>query len=299
MDEHGSHCTICEEQYNDQRNPRALSCGHSFCSICLNQLFVQNSRHCPECRTHIRNASVNDIPVNYSLLRLVRAQAAQTPKSAPKPGVNPNGGECQAHGNIMFFWCVKCFTWVCRDCLVLDHPESPRGTCVIKASEQATADMIETDNRKVTGLILEIEKIIKMMESGKLYLENQKKQTENKISALQKQIVTLETSFQGYTDKEQEVNKNVTDMKTWIVKLQESMVQTAKAVTPQEAKDILSDMSTSRKDIEEEIRNKKQLALTLNNLDSMTMRRMRGSRFGHSFEQSQFLDLKWTSMSKT
>ncbi|XP_063586659.1 E3 ubiquitin-protein ligase TRIM65-like [Penaeus indicus] len=262
MDEQGSHCTVCEEQYNDQRNPRALSCGHSFCSTCLNQLFVQNSRLCPECRAYIRTASVNDIPVNYALLRLVRAQAAQTPKPAPKPDLDPNGGECQAHGSIMFFWCVKCFTWVCRDCLVVDHPESPRGTCVIKAPKQATEDMIQTENRKVTGLILDIERIIKMMESGKLRLENQKKQIENNITALRTQIVTLETSFQGYTAKEQEISKNVADMKTWILKLQESMVQTAKAVTPQEAKDILCDVSSSRKDLEEEIENKRRLVGT-------------------------------------
>lgn len=265
MDEQGSNCTICKEQYSDLRNPRALSCGHTFCSICLNHLFVQPRRRCPDCRAHIRNASVSDIPVNYSLFRLVRAQTAQTSKPAAKPGVDPNGGECQAHGSIMFFWCVKCITWVCRDCLVVDHPDSPRGTCVIKAPKQATADMIQADNQKVMGMIIDIERTIKMMESAKLHLENQKKQSENKITALLKQIATLETSVQGYITKEQEVSKNVTDMKTWIQKLQESMAQTAKAVTPEEATNILCDVSSSRKDIEEELKNKKQLATTLNN----------------------------------
>lgn len=255
MDEEGLSCIICEEQYSDRRNPRALNCGHSFCTPCLNQLFMQNFRTCPECRAVIRNASVKTIPINYSLLRLVRPQGAQASKPSPKAVKEPNGGKCQAHGSIMFFWCVKCCTWVCRDCLVLDHPDPPRGSCVIKAPKEAAADMVQADNQKVKVMIADIEGIIKVMESASLHVEQQKKQSENRITALKQEMSELEATVQSYTAKQQEVTKNVTDMKTWIRKLQESLVQTAKATTPEDAKNILSDVSLSRKDIEEQINN--------------------------------------------
>ena len=44
-------CSICFEHYNDQSKcPRLLSCGHSFCSSCLERLLHGNTIDCPTCR---------------------------------------------------------------------------------------------------------------------------------------------------------------------------------------------------------------------------------------------------------
>lgn len=45
-------CWLCCEIYDDQNFlPRLLSCGHTFCSSCLENLLKNNSISCPECRT--------------------------------------------------------------------------------------------------------------------------------------------------------------------------------------------------------------------------------------------------------
>ena len=47
----GPECSICYEGYNDEKKcPRLLSCGHSFCSSCLERLLHGNSIYCPKCR---------------------------------------------------------------------------------------------------------------------------------------------------------------------------------------------------------------------------------------------------------
>ncbi|KAF8601672.1 hypothetical protein BDV93DRAFT_230966 [Ceratobasidium sp. AG-I] len=42
-------CSICFEDYDSQRNPYTISCGHVFCRPCLDSL-VSSSSTCPHCR---------------------------------------------------------------------------------------------------------------------------------------------------------------------------------------------------------------------------------------------------------
>ncbi len=57
-------CQICFEPYDHSRNrPYILSCPHTFCARCLNQL---NGKKCPNCNVTIRNKHVN-----LALLELV------------------------------------------------------------------------------------------------------------------------------------------------------------------------------------------------------------------------------------
>ena len=45
-------CDVCYLQYNEERRPKILSCGHTLCSICL--LTIMRDRFlalkCPTCR---------------------------------------------------------------------------------------------------------------------------------------------------------------------------------------------------------------------------------------------------------
>ena len=48
-------CTVCMEQFDEEdRCPRLLACGHTFCHICLTQLLDSSAKDdaltCPKCR---------------------------------------------------------------------------------------------------------------------------------------------------------------------------------------------------------------------------------------------------------
>ena len=67
-----SECPLCCEIYDDQNFlPRLLSCGHTFCSSCLETLLKNNSISCPECRTTASvPVGVVGLTKNYALLRI-------------------------------------------------------------------------------------------------------------------------------------------------------------------------------------------------------------------------------------
>uniref|UniRef100_A0AAF5Q415 RING-type domain-containing protein n=2 Tax=Wuchereria bancrofti TaxID=6293 RepID=A0AAF5Q415_WUCBA len=59
-------CSICFTIFNE---PKQLQCGHSFCAICIDQLYkdVEQEYTCPLCRAHFTIPPV----INYSLKSLV------------------------------------------------------------------------------------------------------------------------------------------------------------------------------------------------------------------------------------
>lgn len=75
-----SECPLCCEIYDDQNFlPRLLSCGHIFCSSCLENLLKNNSISCPECRTTASvPVGVVGLTKNYALLRIGKTTPQQT-----------------------------------------------------------------------------------------------------------------------------------------------------------------------------------------------------------------------------
>ena len=80
-------CSICFEHYNDESKcPRLLSCGHSFCSSCLERLLHGNTIDCPTCRNPGSvPTGVEGLLKNFALLDIVN----DTPRE--------NVGVIQAH----------------------------------------------------------------------------------------------------------------------------------------------------------------------------------------------------------
>lgn len=75
-----SECPLCCEIYDDQNFlPRLLSCGHTFCSSCLQNLLKNNCISCPECRTTASvPVGVVGLTKNYTLLRIFKTTPKQT-----------------------------------------------------------------------------------------------------------------------------------------------------------------------------------------------------------------------------
>ncbi|KAK8752601.1 hypothetical protein OTU49_006481, partial [Cherax quadricarinatus] len=145
-------CSVCDEGYADARTPRNLSCGHTYCTFCLQQVIAKD-RRCPECRLLFTCTSATDLPVNYPLLRLARGNLPSvSPSTEPLlPGKELDAGKCTAHEAPMYFWCDTCQKFVCRDCLVLDHKAEPLGNCRILSISQATEKIKITQLEKSTA----------------------------------------------------------------------------------------------------------------------------------------------------
>ena len=64
-------CPICLERFRD---PRVLSCGHSFCRVCIEPMVKQAALCCPACRgvTPVPTV-VRDLPRPYVLLGVLQA----------------------------------------------------------------------------------------------------------------------------------------------------------------------------------------------------------------------------------
>ncbi|KAK7074214.1 hypothetical protein SK128_018361 [Halocaridina rubra] len=67
---------MCSRQYNeDDRTPRTLACGHTFCTLCIINGISAAEITCPLCQRLHHAVGPRDIPVSLSLLRVVRTAA--------------------------------------------------------------------------------------------------------------------------------------------------------------------------------------------------------------------------------
>ena len=108
----GPQCSVCTECYDDKKKcPRLLSCGHSFCSSCLEKLLHDKTIACPTCRNPIVvPTGVQGLIKNFALLDFV--------KEAHKTG-SPH---CPEHNDQEFrYFDEDCGRVICIDCLALNH----------------------------------------------------------------------------------------------------------------------------------------------------------------------------------
>ncbi|CAH3185005.1 unnamed protein product [Porites lobata] len=111
----GPECSICFERYNDENKcPRLLSCGHSFCSCCLERLLRGNTIDCPKCRNPVAVPSgVHGLLKNFALPDIVN-------ETAPKQHAGNTGHtgthECEACGekHPANFCCLDCKENMCK-----------------------------------------------------------------------------------------------------------------------------------------------------------------------------------------
>ncbi|XP_045122621.1 mucin-5AC-like [Portunus trituberculatus] len=78
-------CTICLCLYKEQeRRPRSLPCGHTFCSLCIAALLKESHLSCPSCLTDHFVPNECNFPVNYALENMiVRFRTLQSKETSP------------------------------------------------------------------------------------------------------------------------------------------------------------------------------------------------------------------------
>lgn len=154
-------CSICLEEYKE---PKVLTCGHSFCCQCLHKVVGSDSSNyilCPACRTEVclpQSGRVEDFITNFELMNLTsdpildqtRIQAGITSsKEALDPRVQTEehslkrkrgyaesqNYHCLQHKTRMEFYCKSCGIQVCNRCLLEDH--KPDKHCIVSAPDMA------------------------------------------------------------------------------------------------------------------------------------------------------------------
>ena len=111
----GPECSICFERYNDENKcPRMLSFGHSFCSSCLKRLLRGNTIDCPKCRNLVAVPSgVHGLLKNFALLGIVNETA---PKQHAVNTSHTGTHECEAcdEKHPAAFFCLDCKENMCK-----------------------------------------------------------------------------------------------------------------------------------------------------------------------------------------
>ena len=110
----GPECSICYEGYNDEKKcPRLLSCGHSFCSSCLERLLHGNSIDCPKCRHAVAvPTGVQGLLKNFALLDIVK----EAPKEQAGHTEHTGTHDCEAcdDKHSATFFCLDCKENICK-----------------------------------------------------------------------------------------------------------------------------------------------------------------------------------------
>lgn len=188
-------CSICDKQYSEDKTPRNLPCGHTMCTLCVDQILAKDQK-CPECRVHIAASASSDLPVGYTLLRMAlslnkkflekpqRKQCLEEKCTAHQA----DAGMCDVHGSRLFFRCQTCDAWVCRDCLAVDHPEPPKGSCRIVSFSNALAEAKETYTKTKCSEKMLITFMKDELSAVKSHLLLKEEEHREKVNALKEQM---------------------------------------------------------------------------------------------------------------
>ena len=225
-------CEICLENMMD-KNPRLLSCHHSFCTICLKKLVKRGAILCPTCRksTPIPENDVNSLPANF-VLQNIRIHMEKLYFSSgtllcqfcllEKPMLKCRDCAqllceecirkhqkmktfkdhkmfrlCQKHKEgIITFMCVACAQEACAKCVVTEHFEH-EDQVKIYDNTKNRVESKPAEHYDVTDDIAQS-------------LHKWKRQEELKIQSVNKTIKNLETIKLYHNKKLEEINKALT-----------------------------------------------------------------------------------------
>ncbi|XP_063727888.1 tripartite motif-containing protein 2-like isoform X2 [Symsagittifera roscoffensis] len=114
-------CCICLETHE---SPKALLCGHSYCSgpkNCLRKVLTSDPRCCSICREPIADIfiSENDLSVNHDSKAAIEASQQSTSCADNQAGQDV----CSVHKKAKKVYCNNCSISICEDCWNQSHLE--------------------------------------------------------------------------------------------------------------------------------------------------------------------------------
>ncbi|XP_048843249.1 nuclear factor 7, brain-like [Brienomyrus brachyistius] len=165
-------CAVCSDFFKD---PVLLKCSHSFCRVCLQKFWKENSsRECPLCR---RKSSVDDPPVNLTLRNVVESYLQQR---SVRNVAEKNESRCSLHGEKLLFFCENDQELLCVACQN-SRKHRDHQLCLV---EEAAQDKKEDLRASLIPLNEKLEKFTKVkQESEKTakHIKSQSQHTEKRI----------------------------------------------------------------------------------------------------------------------
>ena len=131
-------CPICCEQFNESdRCPRMLSCGHTFCSSCLERLLHGNTIDCPTCKTTVNVTSgVAGLVKNFALLSIVNASPKRRVTESQGEGYSEICSFCDDDKHPATSHCLDCKEDMCADAVRWHYRNKASGDHRIVSLEQ-------------------------------------------------------------------------------------------------------------------------------------------------------------------
>ena len=133
-------CAICLDFLED---PKLLSCAHSFCRKCLQDLISlapplrleeekADEIHCPSCRdiTSVPNGDVQELRTNFklkSMVEIVSPEEKEHMREVIRIRKNPQMVDqwqlpvCSQHCRPQEYYCIDCNELLCRKCMIDRH----------------------------------------------------------------------------------------------------------------------------------------------------------------------------------
>ena len=113
-------CHVCFSSFDsiaEERTPRMLKCGHSFCTKCIDGMISRNTE-CTKCFAPIIETSSRDLPINYALTELIDISHLDNCVAKLELSKEPL---CNKHNKKKIYACVVCNKIVCEVGALLDH----------------------------------------------------------------------------------------------------------------------------------------------------------------------------------
>ena len=103
-------CPVCYELY---KNPKYLSCHHSYCEQCLEEMQVESKIICPECRSRsvVPAGGVKDLPADFRIKSMMDKLGLKRREGDEVLKCN----ECDEDEPVMAY-CQMCNSYFCQFC---------------------------------------------------------------------------------------------------------------------------------------------------------------------------------------
>lgn len=176
-------CFLCSESYNtSNKAPRFLPCGHTYCSECCGIILEQNPARCPEDESNISYTSIDAIPKNQALLKLLQ-----------------NSNICTEHKKKLEYVCINDKIRICSRCALMgahkDHEiktiEDVHNEVVMRAG--VLVDMLEiidkTEAELSDTIMVKLEAVADQYDNKK---EELKKSVKSEFTTMRAQLDALE-----------------------------------------------------------------------------------------------------------
>ncbi|XP_038076015.1 tripartite motif-containing protein 3-like [Patiria miniata] len=168
-------CSICHDWY---KNPKILTCLHSFCKECLVRYkgAVCSNLKCPVCRrvTAIPLGFISYLPTDFKLKGMVRAVTKELDEGVPT---------CLEHvGKLCCGYCYTCNQVICFLCLKDSHNTHAVGEVgeVVESLKQFVIELTITNENSLDDVAQTLETVSKMEEDCCATLDEIRKSVEER-----------------------------------------------------------------------------------------------------------------------